>query len=529
MDQTYNVLDESWIPVKYIDGNEASLSVIDALSQADKIEDILPPVFRNDTVYIYYVGMIRLLTTIIEAAYYKKKTKYASKNLKYLDDLNEQGLYSEVVKNYLERYHDRFDVLSKTHPFLQNINLKPELGAVDPSNNDFLTWNPMAPSNNNFVFGRTRRLIEGAKSDASILSQYQISKEEFVHMLIYLATIGNYPSAKVSKEGSLGKKLSIFAVIKGNTIKETIIANILPLDKSSRPLEDDEIPDMPVWEMENIHDVEKYDKDQLVHNLLCRSFYPGISVLGAGFSKDDELIRMVRVTNKIKDKKYGLSCETAETISTLVADPFAIISYEDDEHFKAGAFDPERNPAHGLCIEATKHTDRWDNCKILNNRKINSEHTVQIYYRVLDEMKVTMRSCGTLTERSGDIWEKLKDAEIHAQAVKYQNSYGKVRDYLKKSLSTILTKSSAVCSLAEKELSDWMENDFFMVFPKDLENNVDSATLAATTRLSAEALRIFDKYSETSGAFFTVVKERRNLAGSLNKKTAPKEKKYGRK
>ncbi len=532
MKKTYNVLDEPWIPVKYLNGKKSILSLIDVLEQADKIEDILPPVFRNDTVYIYYVGMIRLLTTIIEAAYYKKETKYASKNLKYLDVLNEQGLNSEAVKNYLEKYHDRFDVLSETHPFLQNINLKPELETADHSNNAFLTWNPMAPSENNFIFGRTRRQIEGSKNNTSILSQYQIVKEEFVHMLIYLATIGNYPAATVSLESSLGKKISTFAVIKGRNLKETILANILPLDESSRPLEDNEIPDMPVWEMENIHDIEKYDKDQLVHNLLCRAFFPGISVLGAGFTDDGQLAGMVRnrVTKRI-DPKYGPSYEMTNSISDLVADPFAIVSYKgDDGKFVTIPFDPIRNTAHGICIMATKHTDKWNNCKIINNRKIDNEYKVQIYYRELDGMNVTLRSCGALNNCNGDIWEKLKDTDNHIQAVKYQENYSKARSHLKRTLSSALAGSTVICSSAEKELSDWMEHDFFTNFSENLSEDVSSAALTATDRLVKETVHIFDKYTETSDSFFTVVSERRTLASHLKKITQIKEKdKNGRK
>ena len=532
MTRTYNVLDEPWIPVKYLNGKKTKLGIIGVLREAEDIEDIISPTFRNDTVHIYYMGMIRLLTAVIEAAYYKEDTHYASKNLKYLDPLKEQGLYSDVIRNYLEKYHDRFDILSETHPFLQNINLKPELETLDPKDHKFLTWNLLIPSENNFVFGRTRKRIEGAASEDSVLSQYKISKEEFVHMLIYFATIGNVPASTVSNEGSLGKKFCIFAIVRGRNLKETILANILPLDESSRPLEDDETPDMPVWEMDNVHDIEKYDKDQLVHNLLCRAFYPGISVLGTGFDDNGYLTGMARVTKNTADKKYGIPSEIGNAVADVEADPFTIVSYGKDSKFTVSPFNPETDMAHRLCITATGHTDKWENCKVINNKKIAKDYTVQIYYRVMDGMKYTLLGCGTLPKCNGEIWEKLKDEACHMQAVKYQENYGgnnKVHSCLKASLTKILTGSSVICSLAEKELSDWMENDFFMVFPKDLENNVDSAALTATTRLSAEALRIFDKYSETSGAFLTVVKERQDLVSKLNKITGLKEKKNGRK
>lgn len=517
----YNLLEENWIRIQYLDGTTGKLGINEVLQKADQIKDILPPVFRGDTAYIYYVLVIKLLTTIIMSAYYKEEIGFASKNLRYLEELRANGVYSDVIKNYLEKYHDRFDILSDTHPFLQNIALKSEFDNVKEGDMSYLAWNPFAPSENNTVFGKNRkRRLKGGGS--SILEQYLISPEEFTYLLLYFATIGNSPASTVSKEGSLGRAMSIFVVIKGKNLKETLCNNILKLNESSRPLEDDTKPDMPVWEMDNIKDILKYDNEEIARNILCRAFYPGISILGMGFDEYGYLKGMVRVRNKIAEKEYGLPLENTKALAKTIPDPMAIVTHKEDAEsgdvrMSARQFDAKTDTAVALCICATKHTDKWDNCTILNNTEQIKDGNVSIYFRTLDDNYITMFGCGSINGHNAATWDKLKKEEEHERAIKYQNNYNTIRTTLRGCISKTFFKADNIADNILRQLSDWMEEDFFGKFSDCLQN--EDVVIEATRRLGAEALRLFDNCIDQAGNIMTGIAEKKNLKNKINKLT----------
>lgn len=111
---TYNLIDEPWIKVKYIDGTITEIGIRKCFEDAEIIDDILAPSFRRDTMHIYYIPTLRLLTTIVMASYFKPEQDFASRNFKYLRRF-ENGIYTDVIKEYLDKFHDRFDVLSSEY------------------------------------------------------------------------------------------------------------------------------------------------------------------------------------------------------------------------------------------------------------------------------------------------------------------------------------------------------------------------------------------------------------------------------
>ncbi len=552
----YNILDESWISIKRLDGTEDLCSVRYALKNADTIKEIIPPTFHGSKVYVYEYLIVRLLTTLIESSYYKAETNFAAKNLRYLDELREDGLYTKTVEEYLDRFYDRFDLESETHPFLQNIKLKEEFGLVKPEVQDYLTWNPIAPGANNKVFGNIRRSDPTAKS---ILDQYKMTRTEYLYTLLYLIVMGNTPAATVSLEGSLNRDAGMFVMLKGKTLKDTILANILPLKESSRPSEGnpDEKADMPLWEMDNIYEMNEYPMETIGKNLLCRMFYPGISLLNMGFDDEGYINGIVRCRykdeskNKKKPKKEapkrleGLNADNTKMLLTMYKDPYIVTGFDVKEKDKAvklaaRTFNLKTYSAPALILIATKKVEKYDSCPVLNNlrREDVKDVSVNVFYREMDVMKITLLSMGEIENKNTKTWICLGNEENHRIAEEYQDFYKVLRGLLYAKLRILYDKPEEKeegisyrklsknnfnllpIDNAKQELSDFMEDDFFGAFTDGLsDNEADKKDVFANSRIRIcdKVLEIFDKYADRTKDYILTIKVRRDLVSRLYK------------
>lgn len=573
---SYNLLNESWIRVKYNSGEIKEIGIRKAFEDAEQIKGILPPVFRGDEISFYYSLIIRFLSHILMSAYYKENTGYASADRRYLKGLYENGIYSDILRDYLDKYEDRFDILSEEYPFLQNKLLKSIYDTGSSEDKKYLTWNPLAPGNNNKVFGKIRTIDPKAKS---IIDQYKMSKEEFSYYLLYTASMGNTPATQVSFESSLGKREQLTVVIKGDNLAETILLNTYPLRNSSRPDEDYYKPDMPIWEMNDIHEVMEYKKD-ISSNLLCKAYYPGISILNMGFDEEGYLNGLVRVGVTEEDKKriaknkekkekntdnkdkkekekreimsmddavssslsvngLGIPYDLKETISLTPAfNPAVILSYmEKGEESSLIMKDYKKDEtASKLCICATKHTDKYDCCSLLNNISdldyIENKEVI-IFFRNMDGMKITHLELGYISGNNALTWQVLRNEDNHNLAMYYQEKYGKVVDVLRSCIKGIYPNANNASANAVKELSYWMEDDFFGQFTEDLSKGMDyeSVKRGIEDRLSDKAISIYEKYLKNCKDYLTGIANEKKLKNSLNNifNKQKKEKKDGRK
>lgn len=523
---SYNLCDESWIPVQYKDGCVKKVGITQVLKEAQEIKDIMPPVFRGEHVDLYEVLIIRLLATIVMSAYYKEGTNYASKRLSYLENIRESGCYTDIVSIYLDKFHDRFDLFSSEHPFLQNIELRDKLVNADKNNLSYLTWNPLAPGGNNSLFGKNRS-VDSTQTDP--IRQYPICAEEFAYIVMYLAVMGNYPAATVSKESSLGKGTHIYVMIKGENLLETILNNIFPLKQSSRPLEDDEKPDMPVWELHNIHEMDEYPREAILHNRLALAFYPGISVLAETPGEDGYIRCIVRRGKNNDDSNLGLSEEETKLLSESTQDPATIVTWKDQKETNEIKriplrFNPESSTATALCIAATKHTENYYACPILDNLVDDGCKKVFLYYRELDGMQVTLLSCGVVDGNNVKTWMQLQDESKHEMAVNYQKVYSNLKNELRQHLKRILPKGETVfLANALRTFSEWTEKDFFGCFTEELAANTGDALENSKGRMCNEVVKIYEKKCTNAVDMITLACGRKAFYMAVAKKTKRRE------
>lgn len=474
---SYNLIGEPWIKVRYLDGTVTEVGIRKCFEDAEIIDDILAPSFRRDTMNIYYIPTLRLLTTIVMAAYFKPEQDFASRNFKYLRKF-ENGIYTEVIKEYLDKFHDRFDVLSAEYPFLQNKDI---LGKVE-ENKNCVTWNPFIPSANNNIFGKNRSQDLTAKS---ILSQFDMSVKEYAYYLLYTTVMGVYPSTKVSKETALEAKAMIYISLKGNNLSQTICNNVFKLNKSC---DSDDDFDRPVWELERVHDVETLfpvncDIPRQNNKLIC-SFYPGISIMNTGASES-------KISGFVRTGKETIQDATLNQVETkILSEPgnyccdcaVSMTNKDNEKIYKP--FNVDTDFASSVCIASTAHIEDDLACNILCDRDITCS-SIRVFFRVFDGMKVSLMQCGEISGNNSKTWDILTDRSKHDIAVKYYSTYSKIKKHVRCCVSSMFSgkkTSETYTKKAVKQLSDFVEHDFFNNFTGDLEYCCDDAVYNFSTR-----------------------------------------------
>ena len=495
--KSFNLLDENWIPVKYETEEIRDISITTALKDAEIIKDLEAPQFREDTVHFYYMLPIRLIATIIESAYFKKETCYAAANRDYVNTLYNDGLYTDVVKRYLEKYHDRFDLFAEKHPFLQNVGLRNKLNAaLAKGDKTFLSWNPLAPNAASLLYGKYRSFNDPEAKN--VMDHYRMYEKELAFFILYLATCGTSPMPAQYSEASLEKNISVYTALKGKNLKETILANIIDLSTSSQPTADEEDikPDMPIWEMNSVHEIEEYSPEEVSGNLLCRMYYPGISMLASEPDENGLIKSMVRVKTASKrkgsstkkaeeDDGIGVDSEETKILSDNTANPYAI-SYRKKEKkdVKPGitgvAFNPKTDTAMNMCISATGSLENGEqSCDLFKNlnNELHKDCSVWLYCRTLDKHHVSMLSDTVIDGCNSKTWATLKnDRMIRDFAIKYQKRYKECRGFIKFALRIAVSSGeklaeSAPSNMANNiisKLENYLETDFFGQYTDDI-------------------------------------------------------------
>ena len=520
-----NLVEMPWIPVRYLDGTENTIGIRKIFEDAEKIKEVKTPVFRGESLHLYKMLAVRFLSAVVMSAYYKEETGFAAKTLDYTEELKKNGLYSDVIQNYLDRWYDRFDLYSDQYPFLQNIALR-DL-PTDGWEGKFRAWNPFAPSDNNKLFGRIRS-IDPEKKD--VFSQFDMSKEEFPYFLLYAAAIGASPCGAQYGENALGKGEYVFVEIEGSNLAETILSNVFSLERSSRPDEDNEdvLPDLPTWELGYVSQVNEMNPEVLPDNHLLCAFYPAISMLCVKRDENDNPLSVIRLAKKRHEgtpaEKLCADQEMAKKLSEIYVDPRSIVKEKGGYY----VFNMSYSTAQVMCMIATESVGGHLSSRVLEELPKDTDHKINIYYRELDKYKALSGSAGVLDGGSVKTWRTLVDPQMHEVAKKYQKYNGSAReiirrylkeallDYRKKEVDKKTVLSSSVNDGFLADLSDWVEDDFFGVFTEDLVGKNDALAKAAD-RMIERAACIFDKYTKSNEDITRVMLARSKMMAALNK------------
>ena len=106
----YNLIDEAWIPVRFLDGRIAHVGLAAVFREAHAIRDLDEP---NPAIRI---ALYRVLLAILHRALSARFGSWATKERRRW---RREGLPTDAMGDYLEQWRERFWLVHPEHPFMQ--------------------------------------------------------------------------------------------------------------------------------------------------------------------------------------------------------------------------------------------------------------------------------------------------------------------------------------------------------------------------------------------------------------------------
>jgi CRISPR system Cascade subunit CasA len=206
----FNLTTDPWIPVRWLDGRSASVSLNELFTEASHIADLAVPPHER-------ISILRLLVCIAQAAHGAPETS---------DDWDgwDDDLESSVA-GYLVKWREHFHLMGDGTRFLQS---------QITDDKDY----PTAQIVFHFATGNTPTLLDHAGDDERSLSPPYIARALLVYQNHF---VGGSLASKVKGNGPALKALHSLLI--GSTLRETIILNCID-QETLHP----GIPGKPVWE-----------------------------------------------------------------------------------------------------------------------------------------------------------------------------------------------------------------------------------------------------------------------------------------
>lgn len=213
----FNLIEEKWIPVRFLDGNRGELGIQDTLLRAKEIAAI------EDQSPLVVAGLHRFLLAVLYRAL------EGPTDIDQAKKLFRDGLPSEKIRAYLKKWRDRFWLFDEKYPFGQIPNFEP---------NTWRSWTVLAAEHNadnaKVLFDHVDVEVPGTISEAAatcwILATQTFSvscgKSELAHT-------GTAPSATAA-----------IVVPLGGDLQDTLLFSLIP---ENREIAGD---DLPLWERE---------------------------------------------------------------------------------------------------------------------------------------------------------------------------------------------------------------------------------------------------------------------------------------
>lgn len=476
-----NILSDAWLRVKTQDNTVRLVSIEEAFKIARNIKDLVVPCFHgyNPTIYKYCV--IKLLGTIITAAYFKPENSFFARKPEFGDELRVSGIWTDTVSEYCKKWRDRFNLDDDTHPFLQDAALRSAAEAAYANGDSYIAKiNPFAPADNEYVFNMRRAMKAGEKN---YLVEYEMDREEFAYVLLYQISIGASPMP-AQYSSSSGASATVFVSLIGQNLLETIIMNLPNVSGSAQPtpLAPAKEYDRPIWEYENTDSIGIPDEEIAACPLLM-NFYT--------FKKYYTIFEgdHVAFVYEPTEKKL-LGKEKTEREKALIEAhiPHNQSAVKTDKDGKQSYYNYSDDNAWALCIAASKKEPDFQACTLLRSH-VGSKYSVEINWRKYNDKKVRMFSLGVV--RLSSQIESIIDGERHKVAEHYQGLWKEIKSAVAEAVKSCIdgaNESDANRQQIISTLSAYTEKFFFetlLNYPEDavLMEYIEEAKTIANTRL----------------------------------------------
>ena len=523
-----NVLNDNWLFVRYNTGKIKQISIRQAFKDAEKITDIETPTFHNTQVSLYDVPVIQFLSILLLSAYFKPSNKFAAASKQFNAKLTKDGWDDKILTKYFDKWEDRFNLFDGKYPFLQDIRLKSEINNDNKKKKDSDEFayisrsNLIAPGGNNVLF-------EHNSATKTSIIDFKPTNDELVYILLYLRSLGTSPMAAQYPYKAMASSASMFIINKGKNLKETIIANCLPLRDSTT----DEYYDRPIWELDNPADVINFDITEISKNVLLSTYflYPIYVRYEDNDIKDIILAKSIKsdakpveVDENGKKKKADIitaydvfNGETRRTLAETypIYNPWAIRRAEEKNDTITWKYKDWTNDIKllNLCIEITKHTPSGCGCNLINT-DFQANDTVNnvIYYREYDDKKCNIFSFGKYNIDKG-ILTKLQNEKNHEKAQEFQDMLNNIQNkfFIFKE-SELPSHCINDCKL---QFSKYAEHYFFSTFVKNI--NKKNCVNEATEDFINEVKKTVKRLEAVTKNPLKYAEAYRKFCGSLNK------------
>jgi CRISPR system Cascade subunit CasA len=213
----FNLIDEPWIPVRFLDGHRAELGIRETLLRSKVIAEI------EDQSPLVVAALHRCLLAVLYRAL-EGPTDIAKAKV-----LFREGIPRDKVGNYLAQWHHRFWLLDDTFPFWQIPGFAPK---------EWRAWTVLAAEHN----------ADNAKvlfDHLNVESAGTISSAEAARWLLAVQTFAvSSGKSEIAHTAGAPSATAIMALPLGGTLEDTLIFGLVPQNRELIP------DDLAVWERE---------------------------------------------------------------------------------------------------------------------------------------------------------------------------------------------------------------------------------------------------------------------------------------
>ena len=514
-----NIINDPWLFVEYLDGTTTQVSVRQAFTDAEKIRKFVTPCFHKTVMYAYDIPVIQLFVTILQAAYYKPEYDFIAKDEFFSKNLMTNGWDDKVLFGYLDKWSCRFNLFDEKYPFLQDITLQP----TGSEGHDYLTTvNPFAPCANNVFFGKIRSVCKDRNDPMAF---YEMDETELAYHLLFENVFGHSPCGAQYPHKAVSFKAGLNIIPEGKNIRETIIFNCLPLEKSSRPVdeyESDIMYDRPVWELNSQSEILNYDMANVCKNKLLCTFFPGFHI--RAFKEDGKIVEIV-LGRDIKESVFNKEDMDSLRDNYVIHNPWAIYATKEDKKTKEKTyFYKQWYPTiklMSLCLEITSNLPDSISCNIVD-QELQKNHgaTCLIYFREMDDKFANVLSCGRYEVRQ-EVFDKLQDEQNHEKASQVCKRMDAVLSNMRSTVSRINKYSASIernsKTLISKESFRRIETQFVdkvvHYFFNEFIDNIDKEDITTESfkQIHAWAKELMETLADSCKADFIEVQNQLSL------------------
>ncbi|MDP2760876.1 MAG: type I-E CRISPR-associated protein Cse1/CasA [Sideroxyarcus sp.] len=211
----FNLIDEKWIPVRFADGNRDELGILDTLLRAKEIAAI------EDSSPLVVAALHRFLLAVLYRAL------EGPTDIDQAKALFKEGLPSEKITAYLEKWRDRFWLFDEKYPFGQIPTFEP---------NTWRAWTALAAEHN----------ADNAKvlfDHVAVESPGTINEAAAARWILATQTFSvSCGKSELSHTGTAPSATAAMALPLGRDFQDTLLLSLVPQNRAVIA------GDLPLWE-----------------------------------------------------------------------------------------------------------------------------------------------------------------------------------------------------------------------------------------------------------------------------------------